>query len=361
MKHFCLLALGLSLSFFAAGRSGDGDKRVALQRTPDRGIQPQAVMDDRGTLHLLYFKGEPGHGDLHYVRRDRGKTAFSEPLRVNSQPGSAVAVGSIRGGQLAVGKNGRAHVAWNGSGQARPQNPHKGHPMLYARLNDAGGHVYVAWHALKADSARGEDNRQVWLVRSADEGKTFTKERTANAQATGACGCCGMKAFADAKGNLFMVYRTARAVHRDMYLLASADRGKSFQGNRLHRWEVGHCPMSSEAFAQGPGGLYAAWDTKGQVHFARIKRGSAEFDPPVAASGHGRERKHPALAVNAKGEMILVWTEGTGWQRGGDLAWQVYDPSGRPSADHGRLANAVPVWGLPAVVAEADGRFTIFH
>ena len=59
--------------------------------------------------------------------------------------------------------------------------------------------------------------------------------------------------------------------------------------------------------------------------------------------------------------MILVWTEGSGWNRGGTLAWQVYDKNGIPTAEAGRRPNAVPVWGLPAVVAEPDGRFTILH
>ncbi len=58
--------------------------------------------------------------------------------------------------------------------------------------------------------------------------------------------------------------------------------------------------------------------------------------------------------------MILVWTEGTGWNRGGNLAWQVYDKAGNP-IESGDRAGAIPVWGLPAVVAEADGRFTILH
>ena len=78
------------------------------------------------------------------------------------------------------------------------------------------------------------------------------------------------------------------------------------------------------------------------------------------APGAGDNRKHPALAFNKNGDMILVWTEGTGWMRGGDLAWQVYDKTGTPG-ESGRRAGAIPVWGLPAVIAEANGGFTIFH
>ena len=33
-------------------------------RTPDGGIQPQAVMDEQGVIHLVYFKGDPARGDL---------------------------------------------------------------------------------------------------------------------------------------------------------------------------------------------------------------------------------------------------------------------------------------------------------
>src|SRR5207253_4479287 len=56
---------------------------------------------------------------------------FSEPLRVNRHPGSAIAIGNIRGAHLAVGKNGRVHVAWMGSSKATPKGPRDASPMLY--------------------------------------------------------------------------------------------------------------------------------------------------------------------------------------------------------------------------------------
>jgi hypothetical protein len=119
--------------------------------------------------------------------------------------------------------------------------------------------------------------------------------------------------------------------------------------------------MSSEAFAEGPGGLYTAWDTEWQIYFTRVQPGKAAFETPKAVPGPGGNRKHPALAVNKNGDVIVVWTEGTAWNRGGDLAWQVYDKAGQPTAESGRRPGAIPVWGLPAVIAEANGRFTIFH
>ena len=80
------------VGFFAAmfcplAEAADRLGRVAVLATPDGGIQPQAVADDAGVVHLIYFKGEPAGGDLFYVRSKPGTTEFSKPIRVNSQPG----------------------------------------------------------------------------------------------------------------------------------------------------------------------------------------------------------------------------------------------------------------------------------
>jgi hypothetical protein len=240
------------------------DTKVTVLKTPDGGIQPQAVVDARGTLHLIYFKGEASAGDLFYVRREAGKERFSDPIRVNSQPGSAIATGTIRGGQIALGKGGRVHVVWNGSGKALPRSAGKyTSPMLYSRLGDGGtfedqrnlmrrsttldgggtvaadqaGNVYVSWHAIAIGTTPGEHNRQVWLARSSDEGKTFTEETPVNTKLTGACGCCSMHAFADSAGSLYMLYRSA-VDGRDIYLLTAKEKGTRFQGALVHEWKV---------------------------------------------------------------------------------------------------------------------------
>jgi hypothetical protein len=350
---------------------------VHLVKTPNKGIQPQAVADAKGNVHLLYFTGDPKNGNLEYVRREAGKKEFSAPIQVNSQDGSAIAVGTIRGGHLALGKDGRVHVAWNGSSKAEPKNPIRGVPMLYARLNDKGtafepqrnlmtksavldgggsltadakGNVFVAWHGLDAKLEKGEQNRKVWISISSDDGKTFAAEKPAWDKNTGACGCCGMRGFTDSKGNVYFMFRAAtEKVNRGMYLLHSKDQGKTFRGQKLDDWKIDTCPMSSEAFAEGPQGVCAAWDNDGDIIindrlFPKSKNGA---------------QKHPALAFNKDGDSVVVWTEGTGWNRGGTLAWSASSKKG--NIDSGSRADAIPVWGLPAVIAEPNGDFTIFH
>src|SRR5262245_35164287 len=103
----------------AAGRAAD---RVTLARVPDAGIQPQVAQDRSGQMHLIYFKGDAAHGDLFYTRFDAKNARFAPPLRVN-ELGTALATGTVRGGHLAIGRNGRVHVAWAGSDRAQPQGP----------------------------------------------------------------------------------------------------------------------------------------------------------------------------------------------------------------------------------------------
>jgi hypothetical protein len=382
--HF-LLATSAAFALGLPWPAAAADK-VRLLRVPDGGIQPQAVVDAKGTVHLIYFKGDPAAGDVFYAHSEDGEK-FSRPLRVNRRAASAIAIGNIRGAHLAVGKGGRVHVTWMGSGKAEPKAPGKATPMLYARLNDAGtafepernviqsaagldgggsvaadaaGNVYVFWHA-PAPGGKGEAARRVWVARSADGGKTFGPEQAAFDGPTGACGCCGMRAFAAGDGTVFALYRSAQeVVHRDTWLLTSADKGATFAGLKLHEWNEGGCPMSSFFLTAGKSGVLAAWETKEQVYFTTLGATTGKPGRPVAAPGAAPRRKHPVVAVNAAGETVLAWTEGMAWDQGGSVAWQVYDKDGRPTAERGR-ARGVPVWSLVAVFARPDGGFTIVY
>jgi hypothetical protein len=388
-RRHATLACAAVLTGFAAEKDARG--RVRICRVPDGGIQPQAMLDDKGTVHLVYYTGDAHAGRLFYaVSKDYG-ARFTAPVAVNRES-NAIAAGTIRGAQLALGKSGRVHVAWNGSNNAGSLNPDSGkpgQPMLYTRMNNAGnafepewnlmihsfgldgggsiaadrsGNIIVTWHGIAHSEAtgtgkKGEARRRMWVRRSDDDGATFAEESRAWAQETGACGCCGMKTFASRNKNVYALYRSAtESVHRDIYLLWSADHGKSFQGKLLHQWNVNACPMSSMGFAENANNVIAAWETGGQVYWARITGSGA--GEPVAAPGEGKGRKHPRVAINQNGEILFVWTEGTGWQKGGSFAYQIYDRSGRPSGPTTELPG-IPTWSFAAAIARPDGDFSI--
>src|ERR1041385_1687981 len=381
-----LLSVVLALGCVFGTSAASTETVVNFVRTPDAGIQPQAVADNQGVTHLVYFKGKPGAGDLFYTRLEPGTMMFGRAIPVNSQPGSAIAVGSIRGAQLALGRNGRVHVAWNGS-KAVEGAAYKGVPLWYTRLNDAGtafeperdlitraggldgggsiaadndGRVYAFWHGSAPDNTEGEAGRALFAALSSDDGKTFAAEKMVSPKAAGACGCCGMKAFADSGGNVFALYRGAgEKGHRDEILLVSRNHGAGFEKLFGHSWVESKCPMSSAFLSERKGGVLAAWETAGQVYYAGVSGQSLKVSEPVSPPGQG-SRKHPVCIGNARGDVLLIWAEGTGWQRGGTLAWQSFSADGKPTDAKGRTAGAVPVWGLPAAAARGD-EFLVIH
>ena len=363
--------------------------RVYLSALPGDGVQPDIALGRDGRIHLAYLAGDKAGADVFYTS-GRSVSELANGIRVNSNAGCAVPGGTIRGAQLALGADDRPHVVWNGNGEAQPAPPvpsgvdpatvkHRS-PMLYSRLEDAGktfepqrnlmtrsymldggggvsadaqGNVYVGWHAHLGRGPKGEQGRRVWLALSTDDGKTFSAEDPVFGEPEGACACCGLRFFAASDGVLYGAYRSAfETVHRDLYLLRSSDHGKRFSGTKLHEWEIGACPMSSMHFVEAEGKVWLAWETAGQVWFARAD----EPSKPVAAPGEADHRKHPRLAVDAAGRMLLTWTKVPGWAKPGEMGWALFDRNGK-LADSGG-GEAVRVWSFAAPVAGADG-FTI--
>lgn len=379
-----ILAAG-TLVLIRSGRANAAGPEVTLIRVPESGIQPQ-ILEKDGVVHLLYFTGDPQKGDLNYVTSNDYGHSFSKPLRVNSQPGTVMAVGNIRGGQMAVGVKGRVHVAWIGSSVALPRGPSNSGPVLYARLNDAKDafettqhvnelswgadgatvaadsldSVFVFWHA-QPPHGKDEAGRRLWMAKSVNGGKSFTGEAVAFTEPTGVCGCCGTRAFAGFDNTVYVLFRAAtEVVHRDMYLLSSEDHGASFRGSDIARWNIGACVMSSASLVQFGKQILAGWESEKQVYFGRVGHGTNTLDRVTTAPGSGTNRKYPALATNNKGETLFAWTENMAWSKGGSVAWQKYDRNLQPEAESGKT-NGVPAWSLVAAFARPDGGFSIVY
>jgi hypothetical protein len=353
---------------------------VTVVATPNDGLQPQAVVDGLGTLHVIYFKGDPAGGDLYYVRRPSTSEPFSPPIRVNSEPGTAIAIGTIRGGHIALGRNGWIHVAWDA---AHPivEAGARYLPMYYARLApsaaafepqraigrtvnldggtmtaDASGHVYLTWHAQGATA--GEEHRAVYVAASVDDGAHFGGAKPIIHDG-GVCGCCGVTALVDRDNRLNILYRAATdGVHRDLTWAVVGDDG-GVRTERLGVWDLNACPMTTSALVQNGGGLVAAWETEHQIYCTSLDPDRLSHTSVQPVSGTGI-RSHPSVAVNGRGDRLIAWTDGTAWARGGTVSWELQDASGTRIASHDN-AGSVPVWGLVQSVGLPDSSFVIVH
>ena len=344
---------------------------VATLRIPEGGRLPRAVVDAEGTLHVVHVGGGTHRADLFHVTRESGTPGWSGPRRVNSRELSVSGVGPVDGAQLAVGPDNRLHVVWlqaeparffytrsleDGSGfepqrdlsTGREGNVEAGPAVAV----DRGGNVFVFWHAGAVEDAR----RSVHLAVSRDGGTTFEPARRVGAGTEGACACCSLAAMADSEGAVHVSYRGAGDnVRRAQRLLTSTDQGRSFSDRLVHPWELEACPVSTTNLFAGPRGLTAAWETRGQVHFADVGRLEAVRSPPGKARFR---RKNPVVAVNARGDTLLAWGDGPGFSFGGSLHWQVFDAAGRALGEPGGGAGTIIAGSTVAAVVQ-DGRFLV--
>jgi hypothetical protein len=118
----------------------------------------------------------------------------------------------------------------------------------------------------------------------------------------------------------------------------------------ISKWNLGSCPMSSAALIKSRNGVMAAWEMEQQIGF----QDGGEIITPA---GKGK-RKHPSLAQNKSGAVLLAWAENTGWERGGSLAWQIFED--RKPVTEIQRAEGIPVWSMPAAVAIGDQFYIIY-
>lgn len=361
---------------------------VTLMRIPHSGIQPQVQVDESGKLHMVYYAGEAAAGDLFYVSLDRENGSWSDPVRVNSTPQSAVAGGTIRGAHMSLGKHNRVHVSWFGSAKVAPRPPEGQHPqapLMVTRMTDSrdgfepernvmtwtggldgggsiaadqDGNVYVAWHGRGNSKVKGEMGRGIFLATSRDQGKTFNRETEVKEAPAGSCACCGMRAAIHPDGQLHIVYRGLQNEVRPMIDLWSNDGGNTFDKVVFNPWKIQACPMSSVTLLPIGNRLLIATEKEGFIQLNSRSQSNSTLSqfpnqPPLWKG------KHPSMATDPKGNILLTWSEGAGWAQGGTLRWVILDKTGTVIAENQSDDQAeIPVWSFPSALF-FQGQFRI--
>ncbi|NRA39816.1 MAG: hypothetical protein HRU15_16865 [Planctomycetes bacterium] len=337
-------------------------------------LGPVLATDEKDVIHLVYFKGNAQAGDIHYRRRSPQAADFSKAILVNSMKDSAMIVGAVRAPDMAVSSDGIVHIAWMSNVGGKQS-------VMYARSNkdgsafskqknlmqrseglDAGvsiatfgkDKVYVIWTA--HGKSKEEKDRLLFAAYSKNAGKTFSQEAPLNADRPGICGCCGIDAAINANGEIIVLYRSAGTGSRDM-TLAQGQAGKKLNYQVIDQWQAKMCPMSSMSIAVGDK-TPISWQTQEQVLYAILdKNGTVITKNPIPSMG--KKQKHSKAVVNSAGDVCLAWTEGTGWNKGGRVLWQLNDATGKTIIS-GRK-NDLAAWSMPALVCTLKGNFLLVY
>src|SRR5213592_1667117 len=288
-SHFVRFAL-LSLSFMmvVAGHSSERANRVNVIRAPGDAKVVKAQLGADGAIHLL-LDAEDGP---RYVKSTNAGVSFSAPMTIvdaaSQKPGL-----KFQGEDLAIGKDGRVHVALSNNAW-KLKRPEEEWGFYFASLAaDAKAFSPVRnvnrkpseGFSLAADE-RGNVTAcflsgKLFTMVSRDDGETFHPSAELN-PAWDPCNCCTTAAAYGPDGKLALLYREETNNERDMFMVLSNQRTKSKPvRTRISGtpWKLNGCPMTYFTITRTDTGYVAAWPTKGQVYFARLDKAGAVSPP----------------------------------------------------------------------------------
>ena len=270
-----------------------------------QGKMPNLAGNDAGMFYVVYGSGD---SILCSSSTDAGKT-FSTPSLVAVLPD--LMAHSMRGPQVAATAGGVIITACNKEGDIFSFTKNRsGNWSSRIKVNDVDT---VAKEGLMALGADGDHAFAVWLdlrdnkrnkiagAQSDDGGKTWSANKIVySSPDTTVCECC-KPSVAIHGSNVYVMFRNRLKGSRDLYLISSADGGKTFGDARklgTNTWKLNACPMDG-------GGLALANDNAAETVWRR--------NDSIFSCRAGSEEKLIAKGRNCtiesvNGKNVYAWT-----------------------------------------------------
>lgn len=377
-----LLLSGHSLGLFTAVAMA---AEVSIMATPDEGLQPRLVAAADGGIHLLYFKkrlNRPGarEGSLFYRHYNHEAGRFGPAVRVSSQAFNVQSYAIARA-SLAIDGQGRAHVMWylprssvyyytRSNPERNAFEPQQSMVSEFAIGLDASGDVAAHGDQVALVWAAGElsheERRATYGRFSHDGGQTFGGETLISNPDLGACACCSLAADYQDDSHLLVAYRSAiDGVGRHMQILTVDGVDNAPRGSRygpmhgLQEWEASFCPLSTNDITTDQNGKdWLVFETEARI----MLMGLPDAAPvPVGAPFMETRQKHPAVAVNDKGDTLVVWGEAISHTRGGRLNMQLLNNGSAVSDFEFSEEIQIGDFSFPAAAVLPDGNFLVLY
>lgn len=354
-------ALSLSVLFNVESQASSTTNRIKVVGIPGGAKVVKAQLGADGTIHVLV---DTKDGPRYVKSTDAGVT-FSAPMTIvddaSQKPGL-----KFHGEDLAVGKDGRVHVAMANNAW-KLKLPEVEWGFYYASLAP-GAKAFTPTRNINrkpsegfsiAADARGNVTAcflsgKLYSMVSHDNGQTFGEYAELN-RAWNPCDCCTTAAAYGADGKLALLYREETDNERDMFVALSDQRG---EGKPVRTrvsgtpWKLNACPMTYFTIIRAGDGYLAAWPTKGQVYFTRLDKAGAVLPPGEVRTPGTSGMRNGLVALAASDGATLI-----AWKNKDVLGWQLYDAKGQPQGEPG----SAPSLGAGAAgVVLPDGNFIVF-
>ncbi len=334
---------------------------VVAAGVPGLGHIVKARRGGDGVIHVL----ADGPGGPRYARSSDGGVTFGPPMVVVVASDLPAGL-EFAGEDLAVGPDGRVHVALSSNGW-KLKRPQEEWGFYYAQL-PAGGEAFTPLRNLNRKPSEGFAlaagtnglvvasflSGKLHTMVSEDAGKSFGPFAELN-PAWNPCDCCTTALAFGSDGRTALLYREETDNLRDPHLaLWEATRGTTLSRTRLGEghWRLAGCPMTYFVLEPVPTGYLAAWPTEGQVRWARLDLAGKLLPPgEIAAPGTTGMRQHLVILESTGGTVLVAWQERE------QVRWQRYDRRGQPIGVPGAAASTGK--GVAGVPLTGD-RFRLF-
>jgi hypothetical protein len=289
---------------------------------------------------------------------------------------------------LAVGPGGEVYVTWSAV-KPRPEGTLFASDLYLARSLDGGrtfeaalrlnedrpishafedvavtpdGTVLVAW----IDSRDGSRQTATWVARVTGRGTRV--EATTRLEAGETCVCCRVSVVGGPGDTAAVLWRKVFAGDvRDMVLSRSRDGGRTFESAALvhaDRWTITACPhRGGQVVADDRGRLTAVWYTEGRtgrpdVLVAGAADGRRFGAPKRVHTATGSVPDHARLAIDGRGDGVIVWEDSTAVRR--RILLRSIGDGARSLGPIRTLSQAIKAWA-PDVVAVRGGYLVAWH
>lgn len=299
-------------------------QQKSLAHFPEAGSIDFTV-NGEGRIYLAYGAAS----NVYVTQSGDGGATFAEPVVASHEEN--VFVYALERPAIVAGPDGRIHVAWpeddypghiwyavsDDDGQTfGPSLPLSGpgpETVLVRLLWEPAGSLIAVWL----------QNSELHFTRSGDNGDAFAPDQMIDDQT---CDCCHPQPHW-LNGQLFIAYRNLVIDDRgqdirDIYLVKSPDGGDTFaEPVRVSDapWYIAACPFSGPSLASdGEGTLYVSWmdgrnDTVGDlsqtdIWLATSADGGQTFSPNRRVNETGGVYNNlPSLALDENGRLHIIW------------------------------------------------------
>ena len=384
------------LQFGCTGSVGDvsktGSSREALRLTAVNvdASEPDIAADDKGDLYVVYVEHQDAqNADIRFLKLDNSGDKVGEPIRVNTEAGSAKV---WAGDPPKIAVRGRdVYVTWT---RKYPDRSARGNDLVLSVSRDSGStfeppvkvnddaapashgmhslalgsndDVIVLWlderslvgrpAPMASNHEMAEPNAEVYYALSNDGGRSFGLNTKLSEEV---CPCCKTTLLADQDGAIFAAWRqVVGGEYRHIALARSYDGGQTFNKPVIvsdDKWQISACPVSGAALAAPRAGtIDVLWYTAGNagqagLYFARSTDKGDSFAPRILLSNEAKPGT-PSVATLREREFVVFSIAD------GRVASSQWENSPTSQTTRSVISDAV----LPSATASAGQFRTVF-